>query len=149
MMEGEIAGLFQAILIMFIAIVALAAALSNISTNYSVATSPDVQALVDVANNSTSNIMAWTNSSAGGVSANDWAGQVYMLTSGVFSILVGTITTIPMALHAIFTVCVNALMVGLPGVDAGFTTLVVSIFETILLLTILFAIIYVITKVKP
>lgn len=139
---------------MFIAIIACVAAITSISTSYGVNTTSDVQNIVDLANQSSGTLAGWTQNTSYNVTQNNWAGQIYMLTSGTFSILANMITTLPGIFSNIFVAFIKAIAIPLgfcnpaTGVCDSFTSLIIALMETWVLAIFAFAVIWAILKVK-
>jgi len=142
---GEISGLMIAMLVMFIAVIALAGVLTTTATNYNVTTTSDVQAIVDTANSSTQSLSGWTLDASRNITANDWTGQILWITSGGLSFL-SSILTLPSIIHAIFVAFANAIMVPL-GIEPAFVSIVVYAVYTIIFMIFIFAVTKAIFKV--
>ena len=142
---GEVSGLMMAAVIMFICTIALAGVLSNISTNYGVNTTDDVQSLIDTANASTGTIAGWTLNSSQSATQNDFTSQIIWITSGGLSVL-SSMMALPMVFHAIFVSFINAVMLPL-GVDSSFVGVMVSGVYTIIFMVFVFAALKAVFKV--
>jgi hypothetical protein len=154
-MDGEVSSLLQALLIMAIATIALAGAITGIASKYNVQQSDEVNNIVGVMNQTVYTQADWGMTQRNQTTQNEWS-NFYQLTSGTFSILANIMFSVPALFNTVIDAFVRALFVPFatyctmdnPNCLDTFSYTISLAIKTIILLTMVFAAIKAITKVN-